>query len=140
MNDAYTCLDRLPTPGEHRRLAESVGWEHAFAWETMGASLEGSLAGAVALDGGRAVGMGRLVGDGVKYFYVQDLAVDPAHQGRGIGTALLNRLLGHVARTAPATAFVGLFATDGAVSLYQRDGFARGDMTGMFRLVEPARD
>lgn len=105
----------------------------------MPASLDGSLAGVVALDGSQVVGMGRLVGDGVKYFYVQDLAVLPAYQGAGIGTALLRRLLDHVACTAPATAFVGLFATDGAVPLYQRDGFAPGDMTGMFRLVEPAR-
>jgi hypothetical protein len=44
-----------------------------------------------------------------------------------------------VARTAPATAFVGLFATDLGVPLYQRDGFTPGHLTGMFRLVEPAR-
>src|SRR4029453_10256611 len=96
--DTRTVLDRLPTPSEHRRLAEAVGWAHAFDWETMPASLEGSLAGVVAIDGRNVVGMGRLVGDGVKYFYVQDLAVLPAYQGQGIGTALLRRLLDHVAR------------------------------------------
>ncbi|MGW1813031.1 hypothetical protein ACWCQM_05535 [Streptomyces sp. NPDC002125] len=42
-------------------------------------------------------------------------------------------------RTAPAPAFVGLFSTDGAVPLYRRSGFTTGDMTGMFRLVDPAR-
>jgi GNAT superfamily N-acetyltransferase len=137
MIDAYTLLDRLPTPGEHRRLAEAVGWAHAFERETMPASLKGSLAGVVALEGDQAIGMGRLVGDGVEYFYVQDIAVLPAYQGHGVGTALPHRLLDHVARTAPATAFVGLFATDGAVSLYQGEGFTPGDMTGMFRLVKP---
>jgi ribosomal protein S18 acetylase RimI-like enzyme len=91
--DTCTLLDRLPTPSEHRRLAEAVGWAHAFEWGTMPASLEGSLAGVIALDSGQVIGMGRLVGDGVKYFYVQDLAVLPAYQGRGIGTALLHRLL-----------------------------------------------
>jgi GNAT superfamily N-acetyltransferase len=91
----------------------------------------------VALDSGQVIGMGRLVGDGVKYFYVQDFTVLPAYQGRGIGAALLRRLLEHVACTALATAFFGLFATDDAVSLYQRDGFTPGDMTGMFRLVRP---
>ena len=81
--------------------------------------------------------MGRLVGDGVTYFYVQDVAVLPSHQGRGIGRALLQRLLDRVARTAPATAFVGLFSTEAAVGLYRGQGFTPGDMTGMFRLVEP---
>jgi GNAT superfamily N-acetyltransferase len=135
--DVFTVLDRLPTPTEHRRLAEAVGWAAAFDWDTMPASLDGSLAGVVALDGDHVVGMGRLVGDGVKYFYVQDLAVLPGYQGTGIGTALLQRLLDHVAIAAPSTAFVGLFATGGAIPLYQRHGFTSGDMTGMFRLVEP---
>lgn len=137
MIDACTFLDRLPTPDEHRRIAEAVGWADAFEWDTVPASLDRSLAGVIALDGDEVVGMGRLVGDGIKYFYVQDLAVLPAYQGAGIGAALLRRLLDDVARTAPATAFVGLFATDGAVSLYLRDGFTAGDMHGMFRLVEP---
>jgi ribosomal protein S18 acetylase RimI-like enzyme len=51
----------------------------------MAASPEGSLAVVVALDGSQVIGMGRLVGDGVTYFYVQELAVLPAYQGRGIG-------------------------------------------------------
>ncbi|MEV0008570.1 GNAT family N-acetyltransferase [Streptomyces sp. NPDC051840] len=137
MSSPFVLTDRLPTPAEHRRLAEAVGWSHAFDVSTVPASLAGSVAGAVASAGGQVVGMGRLVGDGVKYFYVQDVAVLPAHQGTGIGKALVRHLLDHVARVAPATAFVGLFATDEALPLYEREGFTRGDMTGMFRLVEP---
>jgi GNAT superfamily N-acetyltransferase len=135
--EAPTLLDRLPTPAEHRRIAEAVGWTEAFDWNTVPASLAGSLTGVVALDGDEVIGMGRLVGDGVKYFYVQDLAVLPEYQGAGIGMALLHRLRDHVVATAPSTAFIGLFATDGAIPLYQRDGFTAGDLTGMFRLVEP---
>ena len=26
-------VDRVPTPEEHRRLAESVGWTHAIDWD-----------------------------------------------------------------------------------------------------------
>ncbi|WP_120521406.1 GNAT family N-acetyltransferase [Arthrobacter celericrescens] len=138
MTNGYTLFGRLPTPEEHRRLAEAVGWSHAFEWETMAAALNGSLAGVVALADGQVIGMGRLVGDGVKFFYVQDLAVLPAYQGQGIGTALLRSLLDYVCRSSPATAFVGLFATEGAQSLYKRDGFTPGDMRGMFRLIAPA--
>lgn len=132
-----TIVRRMPTPEEHRRLAEAVGWSAAFNWETVPASLRGSLAGVVAMRDGEVVGMGRLVGDGAMYFYVQDLVVLPAHQGAGIGKALVAALLEHVASVAPATAFVGLFATDEAIPLYERMGFSRGDLAGMFRLVEP---
>ena len=133
----WSIVDRMPTPAEHRRLSEAVGWAASFDWQTMPASLAGSLAGVVAERDGEVVGMGRLVGDGVLYFYVQDVAVLPELQGQGIGRALLDRLLDHVRRLAPAQAFVGLFATPEAVAVYASRGFTAGDMQGMFRVLGP---
>lgn len=129
---------RVATPAEHRRLTEAAGWGDAFDWPTLPASLDGSLFGVVALAGDAAVGMGRLVGDGVKYFYVQDVAVDPAWQGRGIGQAIVDALLAWVGEVAPSTAFVGLFATEEAMQLYRRNGFDTEGLTGMVRLVAPS--
>lgn len=131
---------RIPTPEEHRLLAERVGWTHAFHWPSMPRSLDASLLGAVALDGERAIGMGRVVGDGVLYFYIQDVVVDPDYQGRGIGQRIVEALLQGIRHVAPAHAFVGLFATDAALPLYERNGFSRGDMTGMFQVLLPAGD
>jgi GNAT superfamily N-acetyltransferase len=79
--------------------------------------LERSLSGVVAVADERVVGRGRFVGDGVKYFYIQDVAVIPEHRGQGVGQAIIDRLLLHVARTAPSTAFVGLFSTEQAASV-----------------------
>lgn len=133
-----TLEDRLPTPSEHRRLAEAVGWAHAFDWPSQPASLAGSTLGVVAVTAdGEAVGMARVVGDGVKYFMVQDVVVLPDHQGRGIGRALLARVLDLIARRAPAPAFVTLFATAEGSALYRAAGFEVGDMTGMVRVVDP---
>lgn len=132
--------DRLPTPQEHRRLAEAVGWAHAFDWPSQPASLAGSTLGVVAVDAdGETVGMARVVGDGVKYFMVQDVVVLPDRQGRGIGRALLARVLDRIADRAPAPAFVTLFATAEGSALYRGAGFEVGDMTGMVRLVDPRR-
>jgi len=133
-----TLEDRLPTPSEHRRLAEAVGWAHAFDWPSQPASLAGSTLGVVAVTAdGEAVGMARVVGDGVNYFMVQDVVVLPDHQGRGIGRALLARVLDLIARRAPAPAFVTLFATAEGSALYRAAGFEVGDMTGMVRVVDP---
>ena len=130
--------DRVVTCDEHRRIAEAAGWSEAFDWGTLPSSLEGSVSGVVALAGQHVVGMGRLVGDGVKYFYIQDVAVIPAYQGQGVGKAIIDRLLWQVAETAPSTAFVGLFSTEQAKEVYSSRAFTTGDMTGLFRLVEPA--
>jgi ribosomal protein S18 acetylase RimI-like enzyme len=84
--------------------------------------------------------MGRVVGDGVMYFYIQDVAVDPAWQGRGIGQRIVEALLDHIRTSVTGPVFVGLFATDAALPLYERNGFSRGDMTGMFRIVSPGSE
>ncbi len=44
--------------------------------------------------------MARVVGDGVKYFMVQDVVVLPDRQGHGIGRALLTRVLDLIAERA----------------------------------------
>jgi GNAT superfamily N-acetyltransferase len=128
---------RIPTPEEHRRLSERVGWIHAFHWPSMPRSLDASLAGVVVLDGDTTIGMGRVVGDGILYFYIQDVVVAPDYQGQGIGQRIVEALLDAIRRMAPAQAFVGLFATDAALPLYERSGFNRGDMTGMFQVLPP---
>lgn len=129
-------VDRVPTPQEHRRLAESVGWTHAFDWDAMPASLAASVCGVTVERDGEAVAMGRVVGDGVFYFYVQDIVVLPDLQGQGIGDEVLRRLVARVDEIAPPKAFIGLFAAGESPRFYERHGFAAHQgMTGMFRVV-----
>jgi GNAT superfamily N-acetyltransferase len=133
----FDILARIPTPVEHRLLCESVGWQDAFEWEAMPASLAASVAGVVVLDEGRPIGMGRVVGDGVFYFYIQDVAVLPEYQERGIGTRILESLVEQVERVASPKGFIGLFAAGRAAALYERHGFAaHPGMTGMFQVVQ----
>ncbi len=132
-----TYTDRVPTLLEHRALAERVGWTDAFRWEAMPASLAGSCTGTVATTpDGTVVGMGRVVGDGAFFFYLQDIAVDPQHGGRGIGSEITERLLAQVRDMAGGDAFVGLFATEAAATLYRRAGFDdKTQMRGMWQIV-----
>lgn len=134
---SYDFQLRVPTPDEHRILAESVGWHDAFAWDAMPASLAASVAGVVVLHDGRPVGMGRVVGDGAFYFYVQDVVVTPELHGQGIGTRIVDCLVEQVERIAPPKSFIGLFAAGRASALYERHGFAaHPGMVGMFRVVQ----
>jgi ribosomal protein S18 acetylase RimI-like enzyme len=133
----YSLEDRVPTVAEHRALAVAVDWEDHFDWPSIAGSLERSLFGVVVTLGGEAVGMGRVVGDGVHYFYLQDVIVHPDHSEHGLATRITERLLERIAQAAPARAFVGLFASDEAIPVYESHGFTREDATGMHRLVEP---
>jgi GNAT superfamily N-acetyltransferase len=136
MSDASTVqiVDRVVTVAEFRELARAVDWLDHYDWPSLGRALAGSVAGVVAVDGDRVVGAARVVGDGVRYFYVQDVIVEPDHTDEGIASRMVQRLLDVVDAAAPADPFVGLFSSPDARGVYESLGFAAGDgMTGMHR-------
>ena len=70
-----------------------------------------------------AVGMARIVGDGGSVFHVSDMAVHPDHQRQGLGSRMMDALMGWIDEHAPPTAYVNLMAdVDG---FYEQWGFER---------------
>ncbi|WP_158811836.1 GNAT family N-acetyltransferase [Beijerinckia sp. L45] len=82
---------------------------------------------------------GRIISDGALFFHLIDVAIDPAHQGKGLGKAVVSALMAHVRRTAPAEAYVSLMANGEAHRLYAQFGFAPvlPDAQGMALWVQP---
>jgi predicted N-acetyltransferase YhbS len=72
--------------------------------------------------------MGRVVGDGGVYLYLQDVIVLERWRNNGIGTRITEALLDHVRELGGPGTFVGLMAAVGAGPFYERFGFQpRGD-------------
>lgn len=65
------------------------------------------------------VGMGRLVGDGAMYWYLQEIIVLPEFQRKGIGTMIVNHLIDY----AKANSITGKFTTIGGVSAKGKEPF-----------------
>ena len=87
-------------------------------------------------DGERIVGMGRAISDGVSDAYIQDVAVDKNHRGKGIGTEITSRLLNRL--NSDGVNWVGLIAERGSHLFYERLGFAvMPDATPMVRIFMP---
>ncbi len=86
---------------------------------------------------GTVVGMGRLVGDGAMYWYLQDIIVQPEYQGQGIGRMIVNRLLEYIKENAmPGTKIeIGLTAVKGKEPFYEKFGFSSGS-SGMKKRME----
>lgn len=132
----YRFVNAIPTVDQHGALAAAVGWADSFRWEAMPASLAGSVCGVVAFaESGEAVAMGRVVGDGAFYFYIQDVAVHPDHRRQGLGREVMRRLREQIAERAGGDCFVGLFSTPEAVALYRAEGFGMEAMTGMWQVL-----
>lgn len=73
---------------------------------------------------GRAVAMGRVVGDGGWYFLVADMATLPDFQRRGLGRRILEDLLAQIRADAPPGAYVTLMADPPGQALYRSLGFS----------------
>jgi GNAT superfamily N-acetyltransferase len=86
-------------------------------------ALAGSWCWSVVRRDGRAIAMGRVIGDGGWYFHVADMATLPEHQGRGLGRRVLTDLLAQIEQQAPAGAYVTLMADAPGRRLYASMGF-----------------
>ncbi|GMK41300.1 N-acetyltransferase [Paenibacillus sp. CCS19] len=132
----YVTELRLPTFEEYKAICNSVGWTDYMNWDVVEQSIERSLFGVVVRFGDETIGMGRVVGDGMIYFYIQDIAVKSDHQGQGIGRKIMDAITDYLKEHAPEKAFIGLFAAQGKETFYNKYGFNRHDgMTGMFGVV-----
>lgn len=121
--DAYDLATRPPGVGDYLRLRQIAGLS-PFTEEMAARALPNSVCGVTVLHEGRAVGMGRVIGDGGCFFQIVDIAVDPAHQRRGLGDRIMAALLARLSALAPAGAYVSLIADCPADRLYARHGFA----------------
>ncbi len=121
---------------EYQELRASTGWA-MLADQMVAAGLRQSLFAVVASTEGQVVGMGRIVGDGAIYFYIQDVIVLPEWKGRGIGASIMRELEDWLARHAPENAFIGLMAAEGVASFYHHFGYRERKSTGpgMFKTV-----
>ena len=100
-------------------------------------ALQNGLINVSAIYNGELVGMGRLVGDGAMYWYLQEIIILPQFQRKGIGTMIVNHLVDY----AKANSTTGKFTTIGGVSakgkepFYEKMGFEIIS-NGMIKMIE----
>jgi ribosomal protein S18 acetylase RimI-like enzyme len=112
--------------GEIVALYRAGGWweEARDSPEEIPALIRGSLAFVVATETstGKAVGMGRVISDGISDGYLQDLVVLPEYRGQGVGSAMVRALIGACRRKG--IRWLALIAERGSDHLYGELGFA----------------
>lgn len=64
-----------------------------------------------------------MIGDGGLFYQIVDIAVEPEHQGRGLGKRIVGALMEELKRIVPAEAYVSLIADGQANNLYAQFGF-----------------
>jgi ribosomal protein S18 acetylase RimI-like enzyme len=119
----YDLVVGTPAVDDYRRLRQVVGLSEKTQTAAEAGLPNTWFAVTITLNG-RTVGMGRVIGDGGTAFQIVDIAVEPEHQGKGLGKRIVAALVDHLRANAPASAYVSLIADGDAQYLYAQYGFA----------------
>jgi len=87
----YQVYFDAPSVDEFNLLRSGIGWgniDEAIAKT----SLANSLFHVTIRDNEQLIAMGRIVGDGAMYFYVQDIVVHPNYQKCGLGKIVMQHI------------------------------------------------
>lgn len=110
---------------DYCRLRESVGWTN-FSKEQTQAALSNCLYTVAVFENSQAVGMGRLIGDGM-YLVIADIVVNPVYQGKGIGSKIVSMLIEYTTKELPdgGRTSIQLISEKGKEPFYEKLGFKR---------------
>ena len=110
-------------------------WRDEYRVEEIRHLIRGSFAFAVAVEKetGRAIGMGRILSDGVSDAYIQDLVVLPEFRKAGVGAGIVSALVKRCQERG--LAWIALIAEPDSEEFYKPLGFLRmeGHIPMIFR-------
>ena len=118
----YTTRLAIPSIATYQQLRVAAGMSAKTA-EAAAKGLPNSLFAVQVLHGDEVVGMGRVIGDGGCFYQVVDIAVLPAHQGKGLGKLIMREIRQFIDSDVPESAYVSLIADGQAQDLYAQFGF-----------------
>ncbi|MCX6665003.1 MAG: GNAT family N-acetyltransferase [Euryarchaeota archaeon] len=101
---------------------EAGWWKETYKKSTIQTMIKGSFVFAVIIDRKtkKAIGMGRVLSDGVSDAYIQDLMILPQYRKQEIGKKLLVTLLSHCLKQK--IMWIGLIAEPGTEPFYHSAG------------------
>jgi len=143
MTSAFTIKHDLPSAAAFKALRDAAGWGDISLSKAQQV-LANSLHGVTAYDGETAIGMARIIGDGVINAYIQDVVIAPNYRGKGVGKAVILALISDIKRSIPDDCTVGLLAAKGQEDFYSSFSFITRPNTdygaGMFAQLASLAD
>ena len=100
-------------------------WKESYNKALINSMIAGSFAFTVVVDKSikKAVGMGRVISDGISDAYIQDLVILDDYRGQGLGKKLVNFLVNHC--LSEGIKWIGLISEPGQETFYSNLGFSQ---------------
>lgn len=117
-------IDKAPTLEEYKEMRRQVNFMQ-LSDRIASNALNNAFHITVVRDGGRAVGMIRVLSDGSYANFITDVIVIPEYQRRGIGTELMRRTVEYMRSTISEGEKIALYLMSaiGKEPFYKRFGF-----------------
>ena len=124
MEYEITLCDNILTAGDYTLFQQKMGW-NVFPKEQAEKSFANQLFSVAAVRDAEIIGMGRLLGDGAIYWYINDVFVLNQYQGMGVGRKIVERLIRYVKENSPRNSSVSiyLFCANHNNAFYEKFGF-----------------
>ncbi|NER13641.1 GNAT family N-acetyltransferase [Leptobacterium flavescens] len=124
-------------PEEYQSIRNTTNWP-ILDDHTVEKALKNDLFSICVFDADTPIGMGRIIGDGAIYFYIQDIIVHPDYRTMGIGKLIMEQVEVYLEDHARHNSFIGLMAAEGVEAFYENYGYSRraDDRPGMFKLFK----
>lgn len=122
--DNYIIKFESPSVEAFTLLRSKIGWDEIDV-SLAEMSLKNSLFHVTIYDKSQLIAMGRVVGDGAMYFYIQDVIVAHHYQNMGLGSVVMQHIESYLAVAAKKGATIGLLAAKGKEAFYTKYGYIK---------------
>lgn len=128
--------ERNIKPNEYQTIRKTTGWD-MLSDEVVSKGLKNDLYSVCVFDENKLIGIGRIVGDGAIYFYIQDIIVIPEYKGKGIGKLIMQHIEDYLNKTANHNSFIGLMAAIDVQKFYHQFGYTErpDSKPGMYKMI-----
>ena len=133
-------IENKITPRDYNNLRKSVGWD-SKNMQIIQKALDSSIIVKKATLENNAIGMARVIGDGL-YYYIVDVVVNPLYQNKGVGKLLIESIEKDIEERTEIgqKCSIYLISMKGKEEFYEKCGFTKipYDYTGygMIRRIE----
>jgi len=133
----YQVEQRKITVMEYQSIRSTTGWDMQSD-EVVELALRNDLYSVCIMHNGKLVGIGRVIGDGAIYFYIQDIIVIPEYQKKGIGRLIMENVERYIEKSSFNNSFIGLMAANGVKDFYVKYGYTErpASKPGMSKMIK----